>query len=177
MPRMAETEARRPHAIVRRPACQDSVREHRGDSAQTEDIVCGIRSTYGRRPQRVIFGALFGGKGYSGEKEKHLLVHPKEDMSVFGMKLDRWRKAAQKAGKSFRRVEGAELFMRIMHEAERRRAAERHAKAASAPSTVGILKRPGRRGKGRGAEKGGLGGGGRASCQKRIEAFVRPSPS
>ena len=44
---MAETEARRPHPIVRRRACQHSFREHRGDSAQTEDIVCGIRSTYG----------------------------------------------------------------------------------------------------------------------------------
>ena len=46
MPRMAETEARRPYPIVRRRACQHSVREHRDDSAQTEDIVCGIRSTY-----------------------------------------------------------------------------------------------------------------------------------
>ena len=47
MPRMAETEARRPHLIVRRRACQDSFREHRGNGAQTEGIVCGIRSTYG----------------------------------------------------------------------------------------------------------------------------------
>ena len=31
----------------RRRACQDSFREHRGDSAQTEDTACGIRSTYG----------------------------------------------------------------------------------------------------------------------------------
>ena len=46
MPRMAETEALRSHPIVRRRACQDSFREHRGDSAPTEDIVCGIRSTY-----------------------------------------------------------------------------------------------------------------------------------
>ena len=68
----------------------------------------------------------------------------KEDMSIFGMKLERWRKAAEKAGRWFQRVEdGAELFMRKWHEAERRRAAERHAKAAAAPSTVGISKRPG----------------------------------
>ena len=36
---MVETEARRPHPIVRRRACQDSFREHRGNGAQTEDIV------------------------------------------------------------------------------------------------------------------------------------------
>ena len=28
-------------------ACQDSFREHRSNSAQTEDIACGIRSTHG----------------------------------------------------------------------------------------------------------------------------------
>ena len=47
IPRISETEARRPHPIVRRRACQDSSREHRGDSAQTEDNACEIRSTYG----------------------------------------------------------------------------------------------------------------------------------
>ena len=56
----------------------------RGDSAQTEDIVCGIRSTYGgkRLPQRVMFGELVGGKGYSGGQGKDRLVHLKEDMSL-----------------------------------------------------------------------------------------------
>ena len=86
----------------------------------------------------------------------------KEDMSIFGMKLERWRKAAEKAGRWFQRVEdGAELFMRKWHEAERRRAAERHAKAAAAPSTVGISKRPGgggREERGRGEWGGGRGG-------------------
>ena len=54
------------------------------------------------------------------------MVHLKEDMSVFGMKFEGWRKAAQKAGRWFRRVEeGAELFMRNWHETERRKAAER----------------------------------------------------
>ena len=68
-------------------------------------------------------------------------------------------KTAQKAGRWFRRVEeGAELFMRNWHEKERRKAAERRAKAAAAPSTVGISKRPGRGG--RGAEGGGEKGGG-----------------
>ena len=89
--------------------------------------------------QRVMFGELVGGKGYSGGQEKDWLVHLKEDMSVFGMKFEGWRKATQKAGRWFRRVEeGAELFMWKWHKAERRRAAKRHAKAAEAPSTVGI---------------------------------------
>ena len=47
MPRVARTEARPPHPIVRQRACQDSFREHGGDNAQTEDIECGIRSMYG----------------------------------------------------------------------------------------------------------------------------------
>ena len=72
------------------------------------------------------------------------MAHLKEDMSVFGMKFEGWRKAAQKAGRWFRRVEeGAELFMQNWHETERRKSAERRAKAAAAPSTVGISKPPG----------------------------------
>ena len=79
-----------------------------------------------------------------GGPEKDWTAHLKEDMSVFGMKFEGWRKAAQKAGRWFRRVdEGAELFMRNWHETERRKAAERRAKAAAVPSTVGISKRPG----------------------------------
>ena len=75
-------------------------------------------------PQRVMFGEFFGGKGYSGGEEKDWMDHLKEDMSVFGMKFEEWRKAAQKAGRWFRRVdEGAELFMRNWHETERRKAA------------------------------------------------------
>ena len=35
MRRQAETEARRPHRLVRRCACQNSLREHRDNSAQT----------------------------------------------------------------------------------------------------------------------------------------------
>ena len=105
-----------------------------------------------RLPQRVIFGELIGGQGYSGGHEKDWLVHLKEEMSVFGMKFEGWRKAVQTAGRWFRRVEeGAELFMRKRHEAERRRAAEQHAKAAAAPSTVSISKWPG----GGGEEEGG----------------------
>ena len=53
------------------------------------------------------------------------MAHLKEDMSVFGMKFEGWRKAAQKAGRWFRRVEeGAELFMRNWHETKRRKAAD-----------------------------------------------------
>ena len=73
------------------------------------------------------------------------MAHLKEDMSVFGMKFEGWRKAAQKAGRWFRQVEeGAELFMRDWHETERREASERHAKAAAALFTIGISIRPGR---------------------------------
>ena len=69
------------------------------------------------------------------------------------MKFKGWRKAVQKAGRWFRRLEeGAELFMQNWHETERRKAAERRAKTAAAPSTVGISKRPG------GGGKGGRGG-------------------
>ena len=104
-----------------------------------------------RLPQTVMFGEFVGGKGYSGGQEKDWMDHLKEDMSVFGMKFEGWRKVAQKAGGWFQRVEeGAELFMRNWHETERCRAAERRAKAAAAPSTVGISKRPGGGGRGGG---------------------------
>ena len=67
-----------------------------------------------RPPQRVMFGELVGGNGYSGGQEKDWMMHLKEDMSVFGMKLEGQRKTAQKVCRWFRRVEeGAELFMRI----------------------------------------------------------------
>ena len=66
-----------------------------------------------RLPQRVMFGEFVGGKGYLRGQEKDWMAHLKEDMSVFGMKFEGWQKAAQKAGRCFRRVEeGAELFMR-----------------------------------------------------------------
>ena len=58
-----------------------------------------------RLPQRVIFGELVGGKGYSRGQEKDRLGHLKEDMSVFGKKFEGWQKAVQKAGRWLRRVE------------------------------------------------------------------------
>ena len=97
-----------------------------------------------RLPQRVMFGELVGGKGYSGRREKDWMAHLKQDMSVFGMKFEGWQNAAQKAGRWVRRVEeGAELLMQNWHETERCKAAEQRAKAAAAPSTVDISKRPG----------------------------------
>ena len=41
-----------------------------------------------RLPQRVMFGELAGGKGYTGGQEKDWMAHLKEDMSVFGMKFE-----------------------------------------------------------------------------------------
>ena len=63
-----------------------------------------------RLPQGVMFGELVGGKVCSGEQEKDWMVRLEEDMTQCDMKLERWRKAAQKAGRRwFRRVEeGAE---------------------------------------------------------------------
>ena len=81
--------------------------------------------------------------------------HLKDDMSVVGMKFEGWRKAAQKAGRWFRRVEeGAELFMRNCHETERHKAAGRRAKAAAAPSTVASVSGGGGRGGGGGGKEG-----------------------
>ena len=36
-------------------------------------------------PQRVMFGELVGGKGYSGGQEKDWMVHLKEDVSSKGV--------------------------------------------------------------------------------------------
>ena len=52
-----------------------------------------------RLPQKVMFGEFVGGKGYSGGQTKNWMDHLKEDMSVFGMKIERWRDAAQKGGR------------------------------------------------------------------------------
>ena len=97
-------------------------------------------------------------------------------MSAFGMKFEGWRKAAQKAGRWFRRVEeGAELFTRNWQETERRKAAERRAKAAAAPSTVGMSKQPGGGGGegGGGWGEGGTGGrGGEGKGGRHTQVWV-----
>ena len=170
MPWMAETEARRPHTIVRRRACPQT------DSESVEVIVRKRRILFAgfvarmreeRLPQWVMFGEFVGGKGYSGGQEKDWMDHLKEDMSVFGMKFEGWCKAAQKAGRWFRRVkEGAELFMRNWHETERRKAAERRAKARQRHPPLAYLSG---RGEGEGGGRGGdwgRGGGGRGKGRK-----------
>ena len=102
-----------------------------------------------RLPQRVMLGEIGGAEGFTGLQEKDWSVHLKEDMSVFRIKFESWRMAAQKAGIYYRRVEErAELSMRERHVTEKRRATDRHAKAVAAPSTAGISSRPGGGGRG-----------------------------
>ena len=111
VPRMSETEARQPHPIVRQRACQESFREHRAIVRKRRILFAGFVARMGeeRLPQRVMFGELAGGTGYSGRQGEEWMVHLKEDMSAFEMKFEGWRNDAQKAGKWFRRVEeGAE---------------------------------------------------------------------
>ena len=54
-----------------------------------------------RLPQRVMVGELVGGKGCSGGQEKNWKSILKEDMAVFEMKSEGWRKAAQKVDRCF----------------------------------------------------------------------------
>ena len=134
-----------------------------------------VRMGEERLPHKVMFGELVGGKGYSGGQEKHWVVHLKEDMSVFERKFEGWRKNARKAGIWFRRVEqGAASCMRKWLDTGRCKAAERHAKAAVAPSTVGTSKRPGGGGRGEREEGGrgeeGRGGGEGGVLPKRLKS-------
>ena len=131
-----------------------------------------------RGPQRVMFAELVAGKDYAEGQKKDWMAHLKEDMSVFGMKFEGWRKAAQKAGRLFRRVEeGAELCMRNWHEKKRRKAAELRAMATAAPSTVGISKRPGGGGQRGGREGGRVREGKGRRHAKKTEVLARPSSS
>ena len=89
------------------------------------------------------------------------MVHLEEDLSVSGMEFEGWQNNAQEAGGWFRPVaKRAEPFMWKWHDAERCKAAERHAKDTAAASTVGMPKRPG------GGEGGG--GGGRAGREGAV---------
>ena len=47
----------------------------------------------------MMFALFVGGKGYLGGHEKDWMAHLNEDMSVFGLKFEGWRKNAQKAGR------------------------------------------------------------------------------
>ena len=75
-------------------------------------------------------------------------------MTEFSMKLEGWRKAPQKAGRWSGPIEDwAEAIIRKSHDAESCRAAERHAKGAATPPTVGIsMRRWGRGGSGGGGD-------------------------
>ena len=65
-----------------------------------------------RLPRRVIFWEMLGGDDYSGGQEWDWMKDLEEDLDVFGVQLQRWREAAQKVDRWFRRVkEGAEVFM------------------------------------------------------------------
>ena len=90
-----------------------------------------------RLPKRVMFGEMVGGKGYSGGQEWDWMRYLEEDLKEFGIKLEGWREAAQKAGRWFRRVEeGAEVFMRKWHKVEKEASAERRRMAATATTSV-----------------------------------------
>ena len=96
-------------------------------------LVAGFVARMGeeRLQERVLFGELVGDEGYSGGQEESCLV--------LGINFEGWPKAVQEVGRCSRRADQeAELFMLKCHETERRRAAERLAKAAKGPSTVSI---------------------------------------
>ena len=50
-----------------------------------------------RLPKRAMFGEMVGGKGYSGGQEWDWMRYLEEDLKEFGIKLEGWREAAQKA--------------------------------------------------------------------------------
>ena len=54
-----------------------------------------------RLPQRVMFGELLGGRGYSGGEEKDWMARLKEDVSVFGMKFEGWRRLLRRPADGF----------------------------------------------------------------------------
>ena len=112
-----------------------------------------------RLPQRAMFGKLIGGKGYPGGQEKDWLGASEGGYVGLGNEIRRVAKGCSEGRQMVSTGRGGSL---VLHETERRRAAERHAKTAAALSTVGISKRPGRRGG--------------ASCQE-TEVWVWPSSS
>ena len=84
------------------------------------------------------------------------MVRLLESRSAFGINFEEWRKAAQKAGRWFRREWRREQRRSYGNGMTRRIGnLQNHEKAATAPSTVGISKRSG------GGRRGGRGEGGR----------------
>ena len=81
-------------------------------------LIAGFVARLGkeRLPRRVMLEELVQVNGYSGEQENDWMECLEELVTGFGMKFEGWRKAAQKAGRWFRRVEeGAKAFMRKRH--------------------------------------------------------------
>ena len=60
------------HPILRRRACKDSFREQKPIVRKQRILLAGFvaRMEDERLPQRVMFGELIGGKGYSGGQDK-----------------------------------------------------------------------------------------------------------
>ena len=100
---MTKTEARRPHIVF-----ADALAKTTSESIGA--IVCKRRILFAgfvariedeRLLRRVMFGELVGGRSFSGGLKKDWMAHVKEDMSVFGMKFEGWRKAAQRPADGF----------------------------------------------------------------------------
>ena len=134
-----------------------------------------------RLPKRAMFGEMVGGKGYSGGQEWDWMRYLEEDLKEFGIKLEGWREAAQKAGRWFRRVEeGAEAFMRKWHTDEKEASTERHRIAAITITAVdanssGQNNRE--EGGGRKVDDGEWGGRRGRWSAKQTEAWLWPTPS
>ena len=84
MPRMAETEVRRPHRSYADALAKTASEMIEAIVRKRRILFAGIVARMGEEhlPQRVMFGELDGGKGYSGGQEKNWMVHLKENMSV-----------------------------------------------------------------------------------------------
>ena len=66
----------------------------------------------GRLPQRVMFGELVGGKGYSWGQEKDWMAHLKEDMSVFKNEIRRVAKGCSEDRQMVSTIKGGS---RVVH--------------------------------------------------------------
>ena len=68
-----------------------------------------------RLPQKVIFGELVGGKGYSGGEEKGWMVYLKEDMPYAGL-WNEVRRAAKGCTEGRQMVSTGSGGSRVIHE-------------------------------------------------------------
>ena len=102
MVRLAGTETRRPHHLVRQRPCQDGLQEHWGDCAGTEGIArgaCGTNIGRTSAPEVDVWRAVVGGNGYSEGKGEDWMICRDEYKSGFGVKFEWWRKAARTSGR------------------------------------------------------------------------------